>query len=263
MRPDGDRPVLGKRFKTLIISYLGNHIDDCDCIENNEGCSLKTIWRSAQFRESSRWNAFHNILPILHQIERELGSKLKRVFGEYISTPAILDFSVKRENFFTIAFISSEKSKKDVAHFCRFEVKVGDRKDVLAKAKNIVIWQKIATLFATFSQQNTQNFLSHLELLSSTVLTNGSGKKITWGLILGLKNFTLHFMGGVGGIYFTYIRMWICLQFLFGQIDELANGAQSAAGCDENSINQTKIFLGLACFEKFNTLLSLWAEMQQ
>ena len=92
MRPDGDRPVLGKRFKTLIISYLGNHIDDCDCIENNEGCSLKTIWRSAQFRESSRWNAFHNILPILHQIERELGSKLKRVFGEYISTPAILDF---------------------------------------------------------------------------------------------------------------------------------------------------------------------------
>ena len=70
-------------------------------------------------------------------------------------------------------------------------------------------------------------------------------------------------MGGVGGIYFTYIRMWICLQFLFGQIDELANGAQSAAGCDENSINQTKTFLELACFEKINTLLSLWAEMQQ
>ena len=92
MRPDGDRPVLGKRFKALIISQMGNHIDFCDCIENNEGCSLKTIWRSAQFRESSRWNAFHNILPILHQIERELGSKLKRVFGEYISTPAILDF---------------------------------------------------------------------------------------------------------------------------------------------------------------------------
>ena len=100
MRPDGDRPVLGERFKALIISHLGYHIDDCDCIENNEGCSLKTIWRSAQFRESSRWNAFHNILPILHQIERELGSKLKRVFGEYISTPAILDFSMKRENFF-------------------------------------------------------------------------------------------------------------------------------------------------------------------
>ena len=113
----------------------------------------------------------------------------------------------RERTFFTIALISSEKSKKIVVHFCRFEVKVGHRKDVLAKAKNIVIWQKIAPLFATFSQQNTQNFLSHLELLFSAILTNGSGKNYM-GIDFGFEKFHPALHRGWWGGFISLI--WEC-----------------------------------------------------